>query len=56
MCLIPPNIWTDGSLVLEKVSGPSSSGSVFLLIFLAFIGSPVGEDTWMTLGMVVGRR
>ena len=29
MCLMPPNIWTDGSLVLEKVSGASSSGSRF---------------------------
>ena len=34
-----PNVWTDGSLVLDKVSGASSSGSGFMLISLARHGT-----------------
>ena len=49
-----PNVWTDGSLVLDEVSGASSSGSGFLNIFLVFIAPPVGGDIWMTLGMMAG--
>ena len=35
-----PNVWTDGCLVLDKVTGVSSSGSVFffLHISLSFLG------------------
>ena len=31
-CIVPdyPNVWTDGSLILDKIAGISSSGAGFL--------------------------
>ena len=42
-CIVPdsPNVWTDGSLILEKVAGISSSRAVFLLIILPLFGMVV---------------
>ena len=42
--LIPdhPSVWTDGSLVLDQLTGISSSGSVFLLTSLNIPGGVVG--------------
>ena len=42
-CIVPdyPNVWTDGSLVLDKVAGISSSGAGFLLIMLPLFGMSV---------------
>ena len=33
-----PDVWTDGSLVLDHLTGVSSSGSFFLLISLSIFG------------------
>ena len=33
-----PNVWTDGSLVLDRITGVSSSGAGFFLINLLLIG------------------
>ena len=37
-----PDVWTDGSLVLDEVSGASSSGSGSILTFLELDGVRVG--------------
>ena len=37
-----PNVWTDGILVLDEVTGVSSSGSGFLLISLDIVWALVG--------------
>ena len=37
-----PDVWTDGSLVEDKVSGAASSGSGFLLVVLVIFGQIVG--------------
>ena len=41
-CLIHPIVWIGGSLVLDQVTGVSSSGAVFLLISLNIAGESVG--------------
>ena len=43
-----PNVWTDGSLVLDKVSVPLLLVLGSMLIFLARVGDLVGGDTLMT--------
>ena len=37
-----PNVWTDGSLVLDRVTGVSSSGAVFFLISQRIAGGSAG--------------
>ena len=47
-----PDVWTDGSLVQDKVSGASSSGAAFLLIALVYYG-PIGGGAVLMM-MLVG--
>ena len=49
-----PDVWTDGSLVQDKVSGASSSGSGFLLIILVDFGLIGGGAILMMMLVVTG--
>ena len=42
-----PTVWTDGSLVLDRVTGVSSSGAGFLLTSLTTAGVDVVGTMWM---------
>ena len=57
-CLVPdhPNVWTDGSLILDKVAGISSSGAVSLPIILPLFGVfvPGGRLIFFTL-LIISR-
>ena len=44
-----PDVWTDGSLVEDKLSGASSSGSVFFLVVLVIFGPIVGGAILMMM-------
>ena len=50
-----PHVWTDGSLVEDKVSGASSLGSFFLLVVLVIFGPIVGGAILMMMLAVTGQ-
>ena len=49
-----PDVWNDGSLVQDKVSGASSSGSRFLLVVLVIFGPVVDVAILMMMLAVTG--
>ena len=49
-----PNVWTDGSLVLDNVSGASSSGAGFYAIFLARLGEITSGSTLVMIILLQG--
>ena len=51
-----PDVWTDGSLVLDRLTGVSSSGSGFLLIKLSIFGGIVSGVMLMVFALILTLR
>ena len=48
-----PDVWTDGSLVLDRLTGVSSAGLGFLLTSLNFFGGIVGGVMLMVFALIL---